>query len=107
MTEAEARALPIGAPISDYGPGVGTVVEKHLDSLVIKWTAPPTRVEGVSTFMYDELSRWPAPVAGNAIFYPGVPSGGPPNSMANTPLVLGTSFVSSVAASITSTSYSR
>jgi len=100
VTEAEARALPIGAPISDYGPGVGVVTEKHLDSLVIQWSAPPTRVEGVSTFMYDELGRWPAPVAGNAIFYPGDPTG-PPNSMGNTPLVLGASFLSSVAASLT------
>ena len=55
MTEAEARALTIGAAVKDNGPGVGTVVEKHLDFLSIKWTAPPTRVEGVSTFLYEDM----------------------------------------------------
>ena len=55
MTEAEARALSVGAAIAEAGgPGVGTVTEKRLDCLSIKWTAPPTRVEGVSTFLYED-----------------------------------------------------
>lgn len=55
MTEAEARALIIGSAVADNGLGVGTVVEKHLDFLSIRWTAPPTRVEGVSTFLYEDM----------------------------------------------------
>jgi len=67
VTETEARALTIGAPVKDNGPGVGTVVEKHLDFFSIKWTAPPTRVEGVSTFLYEDcelLSSGAAPLPG-------------------------------------------
>ncbi|GEM_PF-7087263 len=55
MTEAEARALTVGAAVKDNGPGVGTVHEKHLDFLSIKWTAPLTRVEGLSTFLYEDM----------------------------------------------------